>query len=447
MGILEIIALLPWLLLNPLLANSGRFPETSRIWTLCWVVVLPYITVLLIAVSFPYSYSYPRNEWVTALVIGIIEIYAFALYVSFRKGMQLPSVNIEPTIFSLYLSYTALALSLVEFAINPSSRLTNDLLTNREIQSGIIGTISKVLSGASLFCFQVAITQFLLSETGGSNNKKVRKSKLLYLKLMGNAFPYVSIAIITLLTGNRQYAFFGIFLFILTGIFLRGVRFIFNPAFLLSVILIAFLGVGLFFIRNGASTGRQDEFLINVMTLREKAWNPFSNHYELNSTGMLIYSYYGIEYNVLSATIDGKISVDEPFISTAPILYRRLQGPFGLPNPLTIMDNVSHDLQAQLNSFGVVWPTMFGAFYLEFGWVTFIVYSILILTGIVFFGYMRRYYISQQVLLIGICAAIVFGIQYCITAENFGAFYLLILLSPGSWFIKTNVIRAAGRNT
>jgi hypothetical protein len=95
----------------------------------------------------------------------------------------------------------------------------------------------------------------------------------------------------------------------------------------------------------------------------------------------MLYLYYGVQYDMLYVNIT---SFDEPIIPlgawTVPLLYRRYQSIFDLPNLKGIEDlreTVHGNIQKSYNVFPRVWGTMFLPLYLEGGFLLIFVFIII----------------------------------------------------------------------
>jgi hypothetical protein len=491
------LEILPVLLF--LIANPWWGPRILKLnpawWGVCWVSALPYFAILFINISFPYTYPYPRNGWVTGLALLIVGAMAGLIYWSFKNASllvgrdgvgnnqgpgaeqrPLPGPNrraaqsaappvavgparqqsplkaapaaalgrwdppiwqmVSPRPAALLLAWIAVALLLIELYINPRITLTSDLLANREMfgQSTIVGTVGKLFSGAALFLLQTAWTRFLTPVGGRATGWGLGLKGLGPLAF--HALPYLLLSGIYLVSGNRQFIFLGVVLVALTYLFRFGVGSIFRPVFISGFCVLLLAGVGYQFFRNKDSAGQQDVFLRYVINLTEKEWNPISDHYALNSSGMLLFTYYGIQFNTLSALIDGDIKYEASLMGTLPIVYRRLQRPLGLKEQTAAMADASNAFESQLDSFGGVWTTAFGSFYVEYGWFSFFGYVLLAGGVVVVVGKFQKIYPDAALLGIGLCAVLVFGVHYIVTFDNFGVMYLVMLLTPGPVWLK-----------
>lgn len=95
----------------------------------------------------------------------------------------------------------------------------------------------------------------------------------------------------------------------------------------------------------------------------------------------MLYIYYGVEYDMLYVSIT---SFDEPIIPlgawTVPLLYRRYQSIFDLPDLKGIEDlrkTVHGNIQKSYNVFPRVWGTMFLPLYLEGGFLLILIVVII----------------------------------------------------------------------
>jgi len=110
----------------------------------------------------------------------------------------------------------------------------------------------------------------------------------------------------------------------------------------------------------------------------------------------MLYLYYGVQYDMLYVNIT---SFDEPIIPlgawTVPLLYRRYQSIFDLPNLKGIEDlreTVHGNIQKSYNVFPRVWGTMFLPLYLEGGFL--LIFVVIIITIYLSFYLVIKYILN-----------------------------------------------------
>lgn len=419
--------------------------RSKRALLCCWLAVQPYCAILLINASFPYTYKYDRIDWIAPLVLAMVSILAGAVYFAFNKLVHTdlkgaPENRLfkpQPILYAL--SYAAVGALFAEFAINPEFRFNMDLAENREVLSkaGIIGTVGRVFAGSALLLLQLAVGNLVKTRSAKTPSSRKLTSTLIISSLI-QMFPFLLCALFFLASGNRQFLFIGMLITTFTLIYNSGLRYFVNAKTIIAVAVLVFFGIWFQFLRNRSSEGRQDEFLRNVIGIVENENNILGSNYYVNSAAMLLFTYYGLEYNTLSAVLASDLHASVPFVNTLPVVYRRIDTIFGFEDQLQIAARSQEILENELNGFGGVWVTMFGTFYSEFAWTSFFGYPAMAI--IITFVLSKSPSASKSVE-IRFCAmltCLAFGVHYVITKEVPGFGYVACVVAPWGILYRTS---------
>jgi hypothetical protein len=185
------------------------------------------------------------------------------------------------------------------------------------------------------------------------------------------------------------------------------------------------------YVRGSKTAGRQDTFFMSLFNITFKSDSWIQQSYAANTLGVTLYAYYGTQYHYLSFLINEKLINNVPVFNTFPLIYRRIDDNFGLPNSDYLRLKSIDDAQAALGYFPRSWGTMFGNFNMEFGLYSLFIYTVAL--GAACFLCAR--WLSRKSLgvlgVVSIYVGIAFGINYFIFIEN--AAYLFYLLAFTQW--------------
>ncbi len=145
----------------------------------------------------------------------------------------------------------------------------------------------------------------------------------------------------------------------------------------------------------------------------------------------LVYAYLGMNHSGLAYSIDfyNEKGGLPTFLSTFPLLYRRLESAFALNSYSKEQDYYNFVANQAGGTYSNFFSTMFGAFGIEFGWIGVLSYSSLLVFATWYFS--RRCASSKSTdldynLYVLILTAYIFGIMQAPTTEPF---YTMIILS------------------
>jgi hypothetical protein len=419
--------------------------RSKRALLCCWLAVQPYCAILLINASFPYTYKYDRIEWIAPLVLGMVSILAGSIYFAFNKLVRSDLKGapdnrlLQPQPILYLLSYAAVGALFAEFAINPEFRFNMDLAENREVLSkaGIIGTVGRVFAGSALLLLQLAVgnvvkTRSAKTSAGGKLTSGLLASSLIQI------LPFSLCALFFLASGNRQFLFIGMLITTFTLIYNSGLRYFINAKTVAGAAVLLLLGIWFQFLRNRGSEGRQDEFLRNAIGIVENENNVLGSNYYVNSAAMLLFTYYGLEYNTLSAVLASDLHASVPFVNTLPVVYRRIDAIFGFEDQLQIAARSQEILENELNGFGGVWVTMFGTFYSEFAWSSFFGYPLMAVIIVFILSKSPSAARSVEIRFCAMLTCLAFGVHYVITKEVPGFGYVACVGAPWGIMYRTS---------
>jgi hypothetical protein len=350
------------------------FRSEPLIFNSIFLVYLLWHLPLVLSIVLPFTFPLREEDNFIYLLLILLLIHfivaggAFALFLTKSKNSNriLSSKLINnpyedmppPYVYIVGAFMSPFILGIDNFFIKGVS-ISLNLSENREI----VGSSSTFLSLISVVCAGFAI--YLLNWIWIIKYNKVKFRPLFLI-------PFVMTAIVIILTGNRQFLFLGIMLILLKAIS------IYRPSIrqlMYWLVYIVCLGVPLAivfqFLRQSNLEGRQDSFIMSILSLTVVNGHPFEKllGYEsiLFVPALYIYVYFGTQYDTISAYMKG-IGEYMPFGSlTLPVLYRRWSDFFGLPVQDSIRDIVHGQIQSKFGIFPRIWATMFGGICAEGG--------------------------------------------------------------------------------
>jgi hypothetical protein len=409
----------------------------KRSFQCCWLAVQPYCAILLINASFPYTYKYDRIVWIAPLVLGMVSLLAGSIYFSFNKLVEsdlkaAPENRLLQAKPILYvLAYCSVLMLFAEFVINPTFSFSMDLTANRDVLSKAspIGTAARFFAGSTLLLLQIAVGNMAKLKQSTTPTSG-RLTSLSNGSTVAQIVPFLLCTLFFLASGNRQLLFIGLLIVLFTSVYNYGLLPMINRKSLLTTLAFATGSVLFQFFRQGLVEGRQDEFLKVVIGIVENEGNIFGSNYTANSTALLVFTYYGLQYNCLSAVLASDLHVNLPFVNTLPVIYRRIYTMFGLEDPINIALQSQDILGGELNGFGGVWVTMFGTFYSEFAWFSFLGYPAIIVATIFLLSKSLQACKSVEIRFCAMLTCLTFGVHYVITKEVPGFGYVVFVLIP-----------------
>ena len=340
---------------DPLLANG--FTVVYIIWNL----------PLFLSVVFPFTFPFQdiSNYPFVLLIISIIHIIlggGIIAFKNYRKKYIQKEVNVigssPPYIFFLAAYASPFILSVDNFIFKGVS-LSSNLEQNREAvtsESTPLGLIAVVCAGICLYLLSWAFT---------FDGKKIRVHPSCLL-------PYVLTLIVITLGGNRQFLLLGImfllfnFIKILKPKIKRTLKWLVNLTIIFVPLSLAFQ-----FARQTKLEDKQTEFITTILKISIIDNHPLKQIFTFNETilsaSLYIYTYFGTQYDTISATAK-TIHEFSPFASlTLPVLYRRWAVGLNLPSQNDVMETLQNQLASEYGIFPKIWTTMFGSIYVEGG--------------------------------------------------------------------------------
>lgn len=389
----------------------------------------PYFASLTIYYLFPYEYVYPINHTLVGATLGGLIACVFLLGSVFKKALKYASPSILPKPWVLVAAYLCPVTMAIEFWMNPLLSIKNTLDVNRLLleYSSSLYVIAYLLSGACLFLLMfVSLNQS-------------RKEFLIMV------IPWLSASACSFLVGNRQFFLMGLIIIFISVIAreetLKRVFKIKNIIWFSATVLTLY---SIQFARDTNQASRQDQNFYNVFSIAPKAENFITSNYYLNTFCVVLYAYYGIEFCAYSAYVDNNVVANAPLLLNYPLVYKRILPSGGVDNYSELSTRNMTERSDAINAFSNIWMTMFGSFYMEYGFASLILYPLIYVTAIIVFllSAARR---SANVICIFIflCSTIAFGVEYFIFNEHFA--YLLLALVAAPKNMTTIIQHISGR--
>lgn len=321
-----------------------------------------------------------------------------------------------------------------------------------------------VLSYISIFCLFIDLYYLrglsLFSGIGGNRDIYINTSPSLFgyvsIMFLGNSillltfvkmvdgkykklkygFPFILAGSLMLLSGNRQFVFFGLLYYLILFFLFSKL----NKGFVKQFIAILLVGVVFFsamvsfqFNRQKQLEGNQLEFLYSISEM--SCQDSMLCDSSLAIPFAYLYQYFGNEYQGLSVSVDINIKNSPIFSLTQPILYRRIYNIFGLEEPLTIHNRIFSAIESKTGMFPHFWSTMFSQIYLEYG-----IFGVLLFPNIlmfIHFSLLKSYLLKNTIIplskLSTFYASIAFGIMFIPTVEVFIFFLYIFGFWPVLW--------------
>lgn len=186
--------------------------------------------------------------------------------------------------------------------------------------------------------------------------------------------PYAITSVLYLLSGNRQYMFFGLFVSVLTYAYYNKGKLV---VFLWKLMLFSFLFCSVMliyqFARQQSTSDNQYELVQHILQLDVTAGDYTDSELTLYA---YVYAYFGVEFQSVSYFINDIRNVFEaPFMSlTFPILYRRISDYFGAPSLDDVFDLYKNEVYTATGMNPIFWISAISQLYLEGGLLWLFVY-------------------------------------------------------------------------
>lgn len=399
---------------------------------------------VFIAITFPFEIPIRLEPLVVFVMLGLVHLIVMpGLVINLRRldhqaatgalrdKASVPGcfgggrkILLRVVIIWAYLSVGFIFIDL--YVIRGLGILPRDLSLNRDIfletNPSLWGYLGLIGAAMALFLLAVAYDP--------------AKGKVMIRRVI----PYLGIAVLFLLLGNRQYLLFGLLLAVIQLSY--WARMSFRRYLLVFVALCtAFSGIMLIyqFSRQTYSQGQQFEFLQKITKIQCTS-EALSQHPRAQTLMAYLYVYYGIEYQAVSliTSIDRSEFHLPVTAFTVPIIYRRIYRLFRLGEPKEVDEQVRNYIEETTGMLPLFWISMYGAAYLEGGWAgMFLLAAALSLLNILLINRLLRDQGQYRYLqAAGFYAAMIYGIQSFAASDPI-IFFLIIFLI----FISGNRVR------
>jgi hypothetical protein len=343
-------------------ASSERQLRFNGVRYLCHLNALVWLAPALIYQFFPFDFPVLVN-WYVVLPIIFVTIavpYASALLAN-RLMFAVPPTSESPASMKLAVCVAFLSplLLFADLFVFRGLALLGDIEVNRSIY---------METGPSLVgyfaLFGLAASLYLLT-------KSDKDFSFWFL------LPWMANTALFILSGNRQYALFGVIILFYARFITRRVKItaLSIVYFFSGILAFATLALAVQFLRQLSKEGRQTEFLYTISGIQCHSWfceNP------LETPLLYIYGYFGNIYSGL--TIAASDIASAPVFSlTLPVFYRRFSPLIDGPSQDFVMANISDSIEARHDIFPNFWATMHAAIFYETG-----VFGIMALMVLVF---------------------------------------------------------------
>lgn len=333
-------------------------------------IIFVWLFPALYSIFFPFKTNLTINWYlvVSVLFLFFISIILPVFYLTRRKYYDflsdLSAFRYDKVV--LFLAFLALFVQVVDIIFLRGVSLNFNLHENRAALENSSTPFTFLLVALLPFVYFSFVCFF-------------EKKGILYL------IPFFCVSSVYLISGNRQFFIFGFVLLFVMLFMIKpflSIKKIFR-AFLLIVLLV----VSMFYFqfqRQPYAEGNQAQFIYNIANIECKG---LLCNTQVETPLAYLYLYFGIQYSGLSSLQDLSLNHDyvkAPLLSeTMPVIYRRLESVFDLPEQAVIDKGVHDSFKANYHIFPNFWKTMFGNFVLEYGF-----YGIFLLVFLIlFFGF------------------------------------------------------------
>ena len=356
------------------------FRREPLLFNSIFIIYLVWHLPLVLSIILPFTFPLREEDNFIYILFILLMIhiivsggaYAWIKWKSLNRMLSSKLINkrhedIPPYAYIVGAYLSPVMLGIDNFLIKGIS-ISLDLSQNREIAGSgatLISLISVVCTG-----FAIYLLNWILII---KDNKVIFKPFLL--------MPFLGTTLIIMLTGNRQVLFLGIILILLKAIDIYRPHIGQTMLWLVYVCCFSLpFGIGFQLLRQANLEGRQDTFIMSILSLTVVNGHPFENLLGYESIifvpALYIYVYFGTQYDTISAYIKG-IDNYMPFGSlTLPVLYRRWSDFLGLPEQDSIREIIHGQIQSEFGIFPRIWATMFGGICAEGGILYIIAFSL-----------------------------------------------------------------------
>lgn len=401
------------------------FRKTVAVYYIAWH--LPFALALFLPFDVPINLSY-AGVITTLIIVHSIPLCCIDVLsnLALKNGNPFYSLTAAPRYIYLLSYIGAFFLYLDLYCIRGLSFFFG-VEQNREIYSDSMPTIF----GYVAIC--LTALPFLIIQS-------LDLYKENFIKISVRYMPYIITSVLYMLSGNRQYMFFGIFISVLTYAYYKkeGLSKFLIKLFLFSL---AFSGAMLIyqFARQQSTADSQYLLVQKILQL------DITQDYYTDSTITFlayIFAYFGIEYQSISYFLtDIRNTFHAPFMSlTFPIFYRRVY-PFLEAQDLdSIVETYKYSVFTATGMDPLFWISAIAQLYLEGGWFWLIFYYIVL---IVILRYFLIKYFADSNARIGVTtlfACLIYNIMSSFTTDLtftltlFFAFLLTLYPKTGKRF-------------
>jgi hypothetical protein len=370
--------------------------------------------ILSIVLPFDYFVIKEQSFVIVLLVFCVIHLIQYAGALAYLKSIKyLKNQQIIKWYFSSYpvkstqnssvlllyvvLGYIACIFSFLDkvsrgFSLSFDSIADNrayvlEQLSEATAETTVYSFISNFFSG---FIYYLLFFSF-------ENKNGVIKIKWIYI------LPFLIYSVLIFILGHKSYILPGLIIILIQYVYEKKITFKKTIIYLLIISFLTMsIAVSQQLLRDTKSydvISPQEQF--SRMGLKINYDHPLAQLIDNSPNNVylslaMLYLYYGVEYDMLYVSIT---SFDEPIIPlgawTVPLLYRRYQSIFYLPNLKGIEDlreTVHGNIQKSYNVFPRVWGTMFLPLYLEGGFL--LIFVVIIITIYLSFYLVIKYILN-----------------------------------------------------
>jgi hypothetical protein len=370
--------------------------------------------ILSIVLPFDYFVIKEQSFVIVLLVFCVIHLIQYAGALAYLKSIKyLKNQQIIKWYFSSYpvkstqnssvlllyvvLGYIACIFSFLDkvsrgFSLSFDSIADNrayvlEQLSEATAETTVYSFISNFFSG---FIYYLLFFSF-------ENKNGVIKIKWIYI------LPFLIYSVLIFILGHKSYILPGLIIILIQYVYEKKITFKKTIIYLLIISFLTMsIAVSQQLLRGKKSydvISPQEQF--SRMGLKINYDHPLAQLIDNSPNNVylslaMLYLYYGVEYDMLYVSIT---SFDEPIIPlgawTVPLLYRRYQSIFDLPNLKGIEDlreTVHGNIQKSYNVFPRVWGTMFLPLYLEGGFL--LIFVVIIITIYLSFYLVIKYILN-----------------------------------------------------
>jgi|GEM_PF-5747059 hypothetical protein len=386
------------------------------LYFLMFLVYLAWHLPAILSIVLPFDYFVIKEQSfvIVLLVFCVIHLIQYAGALAYLKSIKyLKNQQIIKWYFSSYpvkstqnssvlllyvvLGYIACIFSFLDkvsrgFSLSFDSIADNrayvlEQLSEATAETTVYSFISNFFSG---FIYYLLFFSF-------ENKNGVIKIKWIYI------LPFLIYSVLIFILGHKSYILPGLIIILIQYVYEKKITFKKTIIYLLIISFLTMsIAVSQQLLRDTKSydvISPQEQF--SRMGLKINYDHPLAQLIDNSPNNVylslaMLYLYYGVEYDMLYVSIT---SFDEPIIPlgawTVPLLYRRYQSIFDLPNLKGIEDlreTVHGNIQKSYNVFPRVWGTMFLPLYLEGGFL--LIFVVIIITIYLSFYLVIKYILN-----------------------------------------------------